>query len=243
MGAQWKQKWRELNADKKGRMVTKMVKEIQVAARIGGPNPEFNARLFAAVEAAKKQSVYRDTIERAIAKGAGLDGEADAFETVTFEGFAPHKIPVMVECLTDNNNRTSAEIKVLFRAGSLGTKGSVAWMFDHIGLVEAWHPVGGTDLETAAIEAEADNVEPLTAETIEDLAATAVAGRFTSSPTSLDVMTKALRSQGWTIVTSELSWQPKDHPGLTDDQREEVSGFLQAIDEHSDVHRVYAAMR
>lgn len=224
-------------------MVTKLVKEIQVAARIGGPNPEFNARLFAAVEAAKKQSVYRDTIERAIAKGAGLDGEADAFETVVFEGFGPHRIPLMVECLTDNNNRTSAEMKVLFRAGSLGTKGSVAWMFEHIGLVEAWHPDGSTDAEGAAIEAEADNVEPLTADQIEDLAATAVAARFTSGPTTLDTMTKALRAQGWTITTSELAWQPKDYPGLTEEQREEVGAFLQAIDEHSDVHRVYAAMQ
>src|SRR5687768_1679289 len=86
MGAQWKQKWRELAADKKGRMTTKLVREIQVAARMGGPNPEFNPRLHAAVEVAKKQSVYKDTIERAIAKGAGLDGKADAFTTVVFEG-------------------------------------------------------------------------------------------------------------------------------------------------------------
>ena len=88
MGAQWKQKWRELAADKKGRMTTKLVREIQVAARMGGPNPEFNPRLFAAVEVAKRQSVYKDTIERAIAKGAGLDGKADAYETVVFEGFS-----------------------------------------------------------------------------------------------------------------------------------------------------------
>ena len=138
MGAQWKQKWRELNADRKGKMTNKLVKEIEVAARMGGPHPEFNARLAAAVEAAKKQSVYRDTIERAIAKGAGTDAGGSTLEAVVFEGFAPHRVPVIVECLTDNNNRTSPEIRILFRQGSLGTPGSVAWMFDRVGLIEAW---------------------------------------------------------------------------------------------------------
>jgi YebC/PmpR family DNA-binding regulatory protein len=242
MGAQWKQKWRELNADRKGRMVTKLVKEIQVAARTGGANPDFNPRLFAAVEAAKKQSVYRDTIERAIAKGAGLDGGADNFETVMFEGFTPHRVPVMVEGLTDNNNRTVAELKVLFRAGSLGNKGSVGWMFDHLGLIEGNAPAGA-DAETAAIEAGAEDFEALMAEDFEDLAADAVVARFYTAPTDLDTVTKALKAAGWNITTTELSYRAKDFPALSDEQREEVTSFLQAIDEHSDVHRVYAALK
>ena len=130
MGAQWKQKWRELAADQKGRVTGKLVREIQVAAKLGGPNPDLNARLAAAVANAKKQSVTKDTIERAIAKGSGTGADAVAYDTVLFEGFAPHQVPVMVECLTDNNNRTSSEIKVIFRdaAATLGGKGSVAWM-------------------------------------------------------------------------------------------------------------------
>jgi YebC/PmpR family DNA-binding regulatory protein len=240
MGAQWKQKWRELAADKKGRMTTKLVREIQVAARMGGPNPEFNPRLFAAIESAKKQSVYKDTIERAIAKGAGLDGKADAFTTVVFEGFAPHRVPVIVECLTDNNNRTGPEIRVLFRAGSMG---SVAWMFDHLGIIEAHTAKPGVDPETDALEAGADDLEVLAPEDVEDLPAGATAARFFTQLTSLDAVSKALKAAGWTITMSELSYRPKDYPELTDEQRDEVTAFLQSLDEHDDVHRVHAAVK
>src|SRR6185437_15702523 len=99
--AQWKQAGREANAQKKGQMVVKLVREIMVAAKLGGPDPDLNPRLAAAVEKARKNSVYRDTIERAIKKGAGLLDEKVTFETVIYEGFAPHKVPVVVECLTD----------------------------------------------------------------------------------------------------------------------------------------------
>src|SRR5262245_50658055 len=114
MGAQWKQKGREQNANKKGAMVTKLVKELTVAAKMGDPDPNNNPRLRAAVEAAKKLSVTKDTIERAIKRGAGLL-EPVNYETVTFEGFTPHKVPIIVECLTDNRNRTSGDVRVLFK--------------------------------------------------------------------------------------------------------------------------------
>lgn len=240
MGAQWKQKWRELAADKKGRMTTKLVREIQVAARMGGPNPEFNPRLHAAIESAKKQSVYKDTIERAIAKGAGTDGKADAFTTVTFEGFTPHRVPVIVECLTDNNNRTAPEIRVIFRAGSMA---SVAWMFDHIGMIEGHTTTPGADAETDALEAGADDLELLSADDVEDLPAGAVAARFYTQISALDAASKALKAAGWTVTTAELSYRPKDYPELNDAQREEVTAFLQTLDEHDDVHRVHAALR
>lgn len=240
MGAQWKQKWRELAADKKGRMTTKLVREIQVAARMGGPNPEFNPRLHAAVESAKKQSVYKDTIERAIAKGAGLDGKADTFTTVVFEGFTPHRVPVIVECLTDNNNRTAPEIRVLFRAGSMA---SVGWMFDHVGMIEGYTTKAGADAETEALEAGADDLEVLAADDLEDVPAGAVVARFFTPMNQLDAVSKALKAAGWTITTAELSYRPKEYPELTDEQREEVTAFLQSLDEHDDVHRVHAALR
>ena len=113
MGAQWKNQSKSANAAQKGAVVHKLTKEIQVAAKLGQPDPDYNPRLRAAIEAAKKQSVTRDTIERAIKKGAGLDKDAATFETITYEGFAPHKVPVIVECLTDNKNRTASEIKVI----------------------------------------------------------------------------------------------------------------------------------
>ena len=241
MGAQWKQKWRELAADQKGKIVGKLVREIQVSAKMGGPHPEYNARLAAAIAIAKKQSVTRDTIERAIAKGSGTGPDAVQYDNVVYEGFAPHQVPVVVECLTDNNNRTASEIKMLFKAGTLGTRGSVGWMFEHCGLVEAHHNDKSLDIEIAALEAEADNVEPLELEG--DEAATHIGARFFCASSNLDIVTKALKAQGWTITTSELIYHPKSYPDLTDEQHEEVTHFLQALDGHADVHRVHAAMR
>jgi YebC/PmpR family DNA-binding regulatory protein len=238
MGAQWKQKWREMAADQKGKITGKLVREIQVAAKLGGPHPEYNARLAAAVAVAKKQSVTRDTIERAIAKGSGTGPDAVQYETTTYEGFTPHRVPVIVECLTDNNNRTSSDIKVLFRAGSMG---KVAWMFDHCGLIEAHHADKTQDIEVAALEAEADNVEPMELEGEE--AAGHIGARFFTQMTSLDAVTKALKSAGWQVTTSEMSYQPKEYPELTDEQREEVTNFLQTVDAHDDVHRLYVAMK
>jgi len=241
MGAQWKQKWRELAADQKGKIVGKLTREIQVAARLGGPDPDLNARLYAALVAARKQSVTRDSIERAIAKGSGIGGEPVNYQTVVFEGFAPHRVPVMVECLTDNNNRTSSEVRMLFKAGSMGTPGSVAWMFEHCGLVEAQHTDKTLDIEIAALEAEADNVEPL--ELDDDDAAGHIGARFFCPISNLDIVTKALKAAGWSVTTSELHYHPKDYPELSEAQREEVTSFLQGLDGHADVHRVYAAMK
>ena len=133
MGAQWKQAGREAAAQKKGQMVGKLTREIMVAAKLGGPEVETNARLAAAVEKAKKASVYKDTIERAIKKGAGLLDEKVDFETVLYEGFAPNKVPVIVECLTDNRNRTAPEIRHLFKDGQLGQPGSMSFFFDRLG--------------------------------------------------------------------------------------------------------------
>src|SRR5688572_32625619 len=161
MGAQWKQAGREANAQKRGQMVVKLVREIMVDAKLGGADPDLNARLAAAVEKARKSSVTRDTIERAIKKGAGLTDEKVNFELVTYEGFAPHKVPVVVECLTDNRNRTAPEIRNLFKSGSLGQPGSVSFFFNHLGVVEATHPDPKRDAEGDAIEAGAQEVEPL----------------------------------------------------------------------------------
>ena len=150
MGAQWKQSGREANAQKKGQMTAKLVREIIVAAKLGGPDADMNPRLAAATEKARKASVYRDTIERAIKKGSGQTDEKVNFELVTYEGFAPHKVPVVVECLTDSRNRTAPEIRNIFKAGALGQPGSVAFFFNHMGVVEATH----TDINRdAAVEA------------------------------------------------------------------------------------------
>src|SRR3982750_2214381 len=159
MGAQWKAKHKDLAANAKGRVFGKLAKDIMIAAR-GGADPASNASLRLVVEQARKVSMPKDTLERAIKKGAGLTGDTVHFEHVIYEGFAPHRVPLMVECLTDNLNRTASEIRVLFRKGHLGTSGSVSWDFDHVGMIEAEPQVAGADPELAAIEAGAQDFEP-----------------------------------------------------------------------------------
>ncbi len=240
MGAQWKVSGKAAKAAQQGAIFSKLAKEISVAAKLGGPDPGSNPRLRAAVEAAKKQSMPRDTIERNIKKGAGLLDEKVTYETLTFEGFAPHKVPLIVECLTDNKNRTNSDIRVLFRKAQLGNAGSVAWMFDRLGIIEASHPEA-KDAEEAAIEAGAQNVEPMAKEELERDAK--VGAIFYTDITDLNAVSNALTAAGWKVTTSELGYRAKNMVELSDDQLKEVTEFLQAIDENDDVHRVYAAIQ
>jgi YebC/PmpR family DNA-binding regulatory protein len=243
MGRQWLQAKREVAGLKKGQMVGKLVKEMMVAAKLGGPDPDGNPRLFAAVEKARKQSVSRDVIERAIKKGAGIGDEKLVLEHVVFEGYTPHKVPVIVEVMTDNNNRTAPELRLLFKKGQLGAPGSNKFLFDHVGLVEAHHPDASTDLETAAIEAGANEVEPLSHEQNDDIPAGVAGARFITDRAATGAVSKWLAQNGWTVVTSELGYIAKNFPDLTEQQRAEVGEFLHALDEHDDVHRVWAALK
>jgi len=221
-------------------MVVKLVREIMVAAKLGGPDPELNPRLAAAVEKARKSSVYRDTIERAIKKGAGLTEEKVAFELVTYEGFAPHKVPIVVECLTDNRNRTAPEIRMLFKAGSLGQPGSVAFFFNHLGVVEASHADPNRDAESDAIETGAQEVEALEAE---EVPPGQKGARFLTEIKDLDAVSKALKAAGWTILAAEIRFLAKNFAALDEPARKQVTDFLTALDDHDDVHRVYAALK
>lgn len=236
MGRQWLQKNREVNADKRGRIVNKLVREITVAAKHGAPDPAGNPRLAAAIEAARKQSVSNDTIQRAIKKGSGHGDDKVELEQITLEGFAPHQVPVIVECWTDNRNRTVPEMRVLFRDGQMGAK--VGFLFDHVGLVEATRPGGGVDLEEVAIEVGAQNVEPL-----HDVPAGGTGGRFITDRGDVDVVSKALQKLGWTVTAAELGYVAKQDVELADAQRATVVAFLEAFDDHDDVHRVWAALR
>ncbi len=243
MGRQWLQAKREVAGLKKGQMVGKLVKEIMVAAKLGGPDPDGNARLFTAVEKARRQSVTRDVIERAIKKGAGIGEEKLILEHVVFEGYAPHKVPVIVEVMTDNNNRTAPDMRLLFKKGQLGAPGSNKFLFDHVGLAEAYHPDAATDLEAAAIEAGANEVDALTHEQNDDIPAGTAGARFITDRTATAAASKWLAANGWTVVTSELGYVPKQFPQITDEQKVEVGEFLQAIEDHDDVHRIWAALQ
>jgi len=235
MGAQWKAKHKDLAANAKGRLFGKLSKEIMVAARHGA-DPAANSRLRLVVEQARKVSMPKDTLERAIKKGAGLTGEAVHFEHVIYEGFAPHRVPVMVECLTDNVNRTASEMRVLFRKGQLGTSGSVAWDFDHVGLIEAEATAAGADPEMAAIEAGAQDLEPGDDEGVT---------LFLTDPTDLDLVSRALPAQGFAVLSAKLGYRPKNpvNPGsLSAEHLEEVEVFLAALDANEDVQNVFAGL-
>jgi len=242
MGRQWLHAKRLVAGLKKGRATTKLVKEISVAAKMGGADPAMNARLFAAIEKAKKESVPKDTIERAIKKGAGVGDDKLVLEHVVFEGYAPHKVPVIVEVQTDNINRSGPEIRTLFRDGQLGQAGSNKFLFDHVGLVEAYHSDVATDCEAAAIEAGANDFQRLTHEQNDDIPTDALGSRFICDRTDVHKVSKWLSSNGWTVVTAEWGYLPKQFTALNEAQRTEVGEFLQALEDHDDVHRVWAAM-
>lgn len=235
MGAQWKAKHKDLAANAKGQLFGKLAKDIMIAAR-QGPDPAANSRLRLVVEQARKVSMPKDTLERAIKKGAGLTGEAVHFEHALYEGFAPHRVPVMVECLTDNVNRAASEMRVLFRKGQLGASGSVAWDFDHLGMIEAEPIAAGTDPELAAIEAGAQDFE----------AADDGASLFLTAPTDLDLVSRALPAHGFTVLSAKLGYKPKNPvlaASLSSEQLEEIEAFLAALDGNEDVQNVYAGLR
>ena len=241
MGAQWKAKHKDVAANARGRLFGKLAKDIMIAAR-SGHDPAANARLRLVVEQARKVSMPKETLDRAIKKGAGLTGEAVHFEYALYEGFAPHRVPVMVECLTDNVNRAASQMRVLFRKGQLGASGSVAWDFDHVGMIEAEPTQAGAgsgtgaDPELAAIEAGAQDFEP------GDDGAT----MFLTDPGDLDLVSRALPAQGFSVLSAKLGYKPKSPVAagsLSAEQLDEVETFLAALDANEDVQNVFAGLQ
>ncbi|MFN7587124.1 MAG: YebC/PmpR family DNA-binding transcriptional regulator, partial [Planctomycetota bacterium] len=159
MGRQWLHSKKEVTANRRAQITSKLVREIMVAAKMGVPDPAMNPRLQLAVDAARKQSVSNDVINRAIKKGSGQGEDAVNYELVTYEGMGPCNVPVIIECLTENRNRTAPDIRTLFKDALFGS--TVMYLSDHVGIVEATHPVARQDLETEAIEAGAQDVEKL----------------------------------------------------------------------------------
>ncbi|HZZ18895.1 MAG TPA: YebC/PmpR family DNA-binding transcriptional regulator [Opitutaceae bacterium] len=242
MGRQWLHAKRAIVNLKKGQAVGKLVKEITVAAKLGGADPASNARLFAVLEKAKKASVTRDAIERAIKKGSGGGDDKSSLEHVVFEGYAPHKIPVIVEVYTDNHQRTAPEMRVLFKTGVLGGAGSNKFLFDHVGIVEAHHKDPAIDLEAAAIEAGANDFKAISHHENDDIPEGHAGARFVTERTAVHAVTTWLTKNGWSVVTSELGYLAKSFPELDDTSRGDVGEFLQALEDHDDVQRVWAAV-
>ncbi len=237
MGKGWKNPFKEANAQKKGAQISKLAKEISVAAKLGGGDPEANSRLRLAIASAKAESVPKDTIERAIKKGTGELDDGKTIEEVMYEGYAPHQVGVLVECQTDNRARTAPDIRYIFKKhdGQMGEQGSVAWMFDRIGLVEGVGPQGKEfDPEEEAIEAGANEVETAQEENLFS---------FYTEPDEVDVVQKALADRGWEIKTAELSYKAKNKTAdLTEEQIKEVYEFLDALDDNDDTSRIHSTL-
>ena len=232
MGKSWKNAGKTENAAKKGLIFTKLAREIQVAAKAGGPDPAMNARLRLAIDTAKKQSCPNDTIDRAIKKGAGLLNDGSVIEELTYEGYGPHGVGVIVECQTDNKHRTAPEIRNVFKSheGNMGESGSVAWMFARVGLISG-NKEGTFDPEEEAIEAGADEVSK-----DED------GYSFFCALESLAEVRGALEKRGWKVTAAEPSYKATNITQITDEQRKDVEEFLNELDEMDDTHRVHATI-
>ena len=234
MGAQWKAKGKAQAADARGKLFGRLAKDLMIAAR-NGADPAANARLRMVLEQARKVSMPKDTVDRAIKKGAGLTGEAVNFDRVMYEGFGPHRVPVMIECLTDNVNRTASDMRVIFRKGQQGTSGSVSWDFDHVGMIEAEPTSADADPEMAAIEAGAQDLEPGDEGTT----------LFITDAADLDLVSRALPAQGFNVLSAKLGYKPKnpiDPASLGAEAMAEVEEFLATVDECDDVQNVFVGL-
>lgn len=232
MGKGWKQASMQENAQKKGAQFTKMAREIYVATKLGGPDPESNSRLKMAINAALKVSCPKATIDRAVKKGSGgLADDSAAIEEVLYEGQGPHNIGVMVLCQTDNRNRTVSEIRNIFKknGGIMGDQGSAAWMFDKVSFIEA-QKENVEDPEVDAIEAGANEVEFDKQEN---------SYYFFAEFEDLDLVRQALHDRGWHIESAELYYKAKNKTEVSTEQQKDLDELTSALDDNEDSFRIY----
>ena len=218
---------------KRGKLFSKLSKEISVAAKMGGGDPNFNPRLRQAITSARGESMPVDNIERAIKKGTG-ELEGSSYEEMTYEGYGPGGVAVLVEAATDNKNRAAAEIRAIFTKhhGNLGGSGSVAWMFHRKGIVTLTASgISEDDVILAALDAGAEDVR--SHEGIIEV--------ITPPDNKLDAVTKALEQARLPIASTKLSYVPENLTPVTDPTlAEQLLGLLEALDDHDDVQTVHA---
>jgi YebC/PmpR family DNA-binding regulatory protein len=218
---------------KRGKLFSKLSRAIIVAAKEGGPDPAGNLALQNAIEKARSYSMPKDNIERAIARGSGADADAHTFETVTYEGYGPSGVAVIVEALTDNRNRTASEVRHAFdkNDGNLGTSGAVAWLFERRGIVVvSAEGVDEDELTLAAAEGGAD-----------DVSADGSIYEIVSVPESLTSVREALEAAGFTVESAELSMLPKTTVEVADESAaKKVLRLIDQLEENDDVQEVYA---
>lgn len=219
------------NDAKRGAMFTRLGREITIAAREGGGNPDSNFRLRLAIDRARAANMPKENIERAIARGTGQGGEAEALEEIIYEGYLPHKVPAMIQVLTDNRNRTVAEVrKVLARAGGQLEGAAVAWQFQRKGVIviERKGGLNPDDVFEAAIEAGADDID-IGDEAIE----------ITTTVESFREVREALIKKGYELASAEIALVPSSYMQLDREKAEQVLHVIDALEEMDDVQQVY----
>jgi len=233
MGRGWVNAVREASGQKKGKLFTKIAKEIAVSVKMGGANPDSNARLRSALKDAQKNSMPKDTIDRAIKRGSGVGDEAN-YDEVTYEGYGPHGVAALVDALTDNRNRTVQDLRAAFvrGGGNLGESGSVSWMFDKVGQIIAKAPKPGMDAMEVAITVGADDV-------VDDENGE---WSFYTQTQDLESVEKALVQEKWEIVKAEMAFRPKNSTMLNEEQEKDLAKFLELVNDNDDVKRVHLSI-
>jgi YebC/PmpR family DNA-binding regulatory protein len=216
---------------KRGKVFTKLIRELTVAAKTGLPDPSSNPRLRAAIIAARQANMSKDTVDRAIKRGAGGADDAN-YEEVRYEGYGPGGVALILEALTDNRNRTASDIRTAFSkyGGSLGETNSVSFMFDRIGAVRYARDVASEDeMLEAAIEAGADNVE-----------SDAEAHEISCAPDQLNAVRDALERRFGPAQSAKLGWRPQTTIAVADEPADKLFKLLEALEDNDDVQTVIA---
>ena len=214
----------------KSKLFGKLAREITVAAKLGLPDPTMNARLRAAIIAARAENMSKDSIDRAIKKAQG--GDAEAYDEIRYEGYGPGGVAVIVEVLTDNRNRTASDVRSTFtkNGGNLAETGAVSFMFDHVGVIEYDAKVASADaMLDAAIEAGAD-----------DVVSSEAGHEIYAGQTSFRDVAKALEAKFGEARKAALTWKPQNTVPVDDDKGEKLFRLIETLNEHDDVQNVYA---
>ena len=236
-------KWANIKRQKarvdavKGKVFAKMSREIIVAARLGGPDPAGNFQLRTAIDKAKAAGVPNDNIDRAIAKGSGQLGADDNYEAIRYEGYGPGGVAILIEALTDNRNRTAADLRAAFSKsnGNLGETGCVGWMFDQKGVVTIAEPGNEDTLLEAAMAGSAESYE------LTDLDDDTPGADVFCDPADLEQLDTALKAHGYPVKQVELRWIPSNTVMVDDpDQARLLLKLMDALEDLDDVQSVTA---
>ena len=232
--SKWKQikHYKAATDAKRGALFTKLIREITIAAKQGGGDPNGNARLRTAIETARSNSMPKENIERAIGRGSGASADGESYETVTYEGYGDGGVAVFVEALTDNRNRTAAEIRHIFARndGNLGTSGAVAWLFERKGVVIVPGDVDEDELMLVAADGGAEDVE-----------LDGSSYQVTSAPDDLATVRTALDAAGIPFESAELTMLPKTTVSVeAESTAKKLLRLMDALEENDDVQAVYA---